>query len=328
MIKLIQVCESKEIVSTDVDQSKTLKSRKLEFVQVIEHQMDAQIAGIKWISPQALFIYLHDHMMRILDPFTGQEMKVVKNHQFAAIPSSIFRTTDLSSSEQPIPTYYNSIVEFGRKVYALTPKSVLKMSILGWSPRIEALVKAGKWRAGIDLALDLFHDRGSAIAGLPRDAVAARKIITNIIKSLLGQYCKLSLARNPSNAEVTSICKFAIQCCISIERLDVLWLHILPICGAYRKNLLILLEPYILHNKISALPSSIMQQLIQLYVSANMLTRIEQIILRLDLKRLDTHEVPQLPSQLEKCECNPLKLIGANCMPETCSNDGAHVLVG
>jgi len=158
-------------------------------------------------------------------------------------------------------------------------------------------VNAGKWVEALGLALDFYQGRARAVEGLPKDMRQAKLELSLKIEQLLRDYVQVNLGiQNPRDPKhFDSIATIAIDYCLCINREDILFEQLLPIFRAAQKHGLLLqkLEPFIVGDKLTKLPPEVIQSLVQYYSTHNMLRRVEQIILHLDISQLDFHAVRQ-----------------------------------
>lgn len=155
------------------------------------------------------------------------------------------------------------------------------MHLLTWQERIETLVGAGLWLDALALALDFHEGRGKAIVGLPSETTFLREVTGNKVADLLLQFVTVSL--NAPGSNLTQLAHVCIEYCLAIRRTDLLFgeiLHNFQSTG-HTGVLLELLEPYIVHDKLTHLNPGVMKDMVEHYVKKNMLRRVEQCVLRI-----------------------------------------------
>jgi len=196
-------------------------------------------------------------------------------------------------------SFHASICSYRGKLYMIGMKSPYVTIVLGWSERIAAMVEKGKWLDALALSLDFYHGRAKAVKGLPRDPVRAAAKISARIEQLLHEYVKANLAiavpKDPAHFDiVATVC---IDYCLILGRIDILFQLLYPLFQQRKKAGLLLekLEPFILGDKLTSLPPDIIQQLVRHYVSQpELIPKLEQLLLHIDIGLLDFHSVVNL----------------------------------
>ena len=196
-------------------------------------------------------------------------------------------------------SFHASICTHRGKLFMIGLKSPFVTVVLGWAERINAIVEKGRWLDALALSLDFYHGRAKAVKGLPRDPVRAAAKIGARIEQLLYEYVKSNLAipipKDPSHFDiVATVC---IDYCLILGRLDILFQLIHPLFQQRKKSGLLLekLEPFILGDKLSSLPPEVIQQIVKHYISQpNLIPKLEQILLHLDIALLDFHTIVNL----------------------------------
>lgn len=196
-------------------------------------------------------------------------------------------------------SFHASICSSRGKLFMIGLKSPFVTVVLGWAERINAIVEKGRWLDALALSLDFYHGRAKAVKGLPRDPLKAAAKIGARIEQLLYEYVKANLAiavpKDPAHFDiVATVC---IDYCLILGRLDILFQLIYPLFQQRKKAGLLLekLEPFILGDKLNSLPPEIIQQIVKHYISQpQLIPKLEQILLHLDIALLDFHTVVNL----------------------------------
>jgi hypothetical protein len=288
IIQLIQVLKSSD---------RTGRESRLEFMSVGQFETNAEITGIEWLGEEALVFTNNRDEVRVLDPFSLEELETVDVRSLGLV----YHSFSLHPSGTVEPAYHNSFRGHDAVVYLLGLEKVASARILSWSDRITALVDSGEWIEALSLALEFYEGRAKAVAGLPRDVTSLRAITSKRIAALLLSYVDFALpgpgaSEGVSDEYYQNIGGVCIDYCQSIKRIDLLFGEIYGRFGAVSKSglFLELLEPFILNDKLTSLNPAVMQAFVDHYSEKEMLLRVEQCILHMDIASLDFHQVATL----------------------------------
>lgn len=304
-IVLIQIIQKNSFLN------KESKELNVEFQKVALYQTDTMITSLNWIGTSALVFTNASDQLRIFDPYFVEEidsyrikyMDLVYHREFNKpnFPNNMIKTSDLSNKYKSSSSlsYHNSIYSFQGKIYILGTKSPFLVTLYGWSERISSLEKKGYWLEALALALEFYQGRARCAKGLPNDTKQASLKILSRIKHLLHDYAKTNLETKEVKEKnhydiVATVC---IDYCLNLERKDYIFNIVYPIFEQYEKQGILLekLEPFIIGDKIVSLPPTIMQKMVRHYTEDNnMISRIEQIILHINIPSLDFHSVIKL----------------------------------
>lgn len=170
---------------------------------------------------------------------------------------------------------YNSIISKGSQLYILGARSLHSINVRSWSDRISHLVQNQRWCEACSLAIEGYRNAGNRQR---RKQIAKDRII-----QLVEEYLEAS-ARFPELC-LNSI----ISCLIEIEEYEMLWQELWDRLDKPDTYLLLMTEQ-IENGRISVISPIVAQSLCDYWLKHST-QKLEDIILKLDWKCLDLHQV-------------------------------------
>lgn len=179
-------------------------------------------------------------------------------------------------------------------------------TLLSWADRIIALVRAGDFLEGIELATSFYNGSYTQkVVGLPEDEQARKKLVGDRLKELLDASLNYTFSSTRTydgmvddfvgNGTVMfhDLANGCIKACLSMNSLDYLF------DVAYdqfaennvRGVFLEVLAPMILQDKMHDIPPAVMKDLVDHCCSKHMLAELEQIIWHVDPQCLDIDQI-------------------------------------
>lgn len=179
-------------------------------------------------------------------------------------------------------------------------------ALLSWADRIIALVRAGDFLEGIELAT-LFYDgkHTQTVVGLPEDEQTRKFIVGEKLMELLMaslNYAFSSTRTYNGMADSLSgdgtilyrdLAVGCIKACLSMDNLDFLFDVVYDkfaeseVPGVFLE----VLEPYILKDQVSNIPPAVMKDLVEHYGKKRKLAQLEQIIWHVNPQSLDIDQI-------------------------------------
>ncbi|KAI8145911.1 Golgi CORVET complex core vacuolar protein 8-domain-containing protein [Fennellomyces sp. T-0311] len=307
--------------------NKSKRGSKLEFIKHGEYKCRDVIVGLQWINRQILVLITPNEEMILFDPknMVETERASIRNKQLvyhdrfnsplgdlvvkSAAPT---QQAGLGISDMFMPyktvemAYYHSVRAYKGKLFLLGLNKLYIGALLSWADRIIALVRAGDFLEGIELATLFYNGRYTqTVVGLPEDEMARKHMVGEKLKELLDASLNYTfsssrtydgMADESTNGGAVLFKDLAAGCvkaCLSMNNLEYLF------DTAYdrfaesdvRGVFLEVLEPYILQDKVSDIPPAVMKDLVQHYCSKRMLTQLEQIIWHVNPQCLDIDQI-------------------------------------
>ncbi|KAI9264371.1 Golgi CORVET complex core vacuolar protein 8-domain-containing protein [Phascolomyces articulosus] len=311
--------------------NKNKRGSKLEFTKYGEYKCRDVIVGLQWINRQILVLITPNEEMILFDPKNMQETErasirnkqLVYHDRFNSPLGDLVTENVIITPQQPglgitdvfMPyrtvemAYYHSLRAYKGKLFMLGLNKLYIGALLSWADRIIALVRAGDFLEGIELATLFYNGKYTqTVVGLPEDEKARKHIVGEKLKELLDASLNYTFSSTRTYEgmadESTSaggggavlfkdLASGCIKACFSMDNLEYLF------DVAYdrfsesnvRGIFLEVLEPYILQDKVSDIPPAVMKDLVNHYCSKRMLSQLEQVIWHVNPSCLDIDQI-------------------------------------
>ncbi|KAI7859751.1 hypothetical protein BDC45DRAFT_563794 [Circinella umbellata] len=308
--------------------NKSKRGSKLEFTKYGEYKCPDVIVGLQWINRQILVLITPNEEMILFDPKNMQETErasirnkqLVYHDRFNSPLGDLVTENVIITPQQPglgisdvfMPyrtvemAYYHSIRAYKGKLFMLGLNKLYIGALLSWADRIIALVRAGDFLEGIELATLFYNGKYTqTVVGLPEDEKARKHMVGEKLKELLDASLNFTFAPTRTYEgmadETTSgnpvllkdLASGCIKACLSMNNLEYLFdvaydrFAESEVSGTFLE----VLEPYILQDEVSDIPPAVMKDLVNHYCSKRMLSQLEQIIWHVNPQCLDIDQI-------------------------------------
>ncbi|OAD69130.1 hypothetical protein PHYBLDRAFT_85972, partial [Phycomyces blakesleeanus NRRL 1555(-)] len=294
--------------------NKPKKGNKLEFIKLGEWECGDPIVGLQWINRQILVLFTPNEEMILFDPKNMREteranirnkqlvyhdwfnnpLKEVASETIVQIQKPALGTNNTIVTHKTIEmAYYHSLKGYKGKMFLLGLRQIFVGTLLSWADRILALVKAGDFLEGIELAT-LFYNgqRIQTVVGLPEDEQARKKLVGEKLMELLVASLNYAFSSKRTYEGMTDdiaggnsilfhdLADGCMKACLSMGKLDFLFDTVYERFAAsgVRGVFLEVLAPYIVDDKMPDIPPSIMKDLVEHYSEKKLLGQLEQVI--------------------------------------------------
>ncbi len=273
------------------------------------------VTALDWMSDTALLYMNTNDEICLYDTSSSEEVERKKISKMVS-----HRTQD---SKNFPPSFQNSFRGCAGNVYLLGMQQLCIAKEQSWKERIDALTEAGEWISALVLALDRFDAvtkprKGAGGSGAIQDPCPkgspTRIALDDTLERILLDYADISLAdlkdssrQLENNARtndrfstspyqiVGGVC---IDFCSTVDRTDLLFGQIYEqfcAAGVDKQNIFLeLLEPYILNDRLHAMPATVMQAFVEHYSDRSMLSQVEQCILHMNVSQMNLDGVIRL----------------------------------
>ncbi|KAG0190180.1 Vacuolar protein sorting-associated protein 8 [Apophysomyces sp. BC1034] len=290
--------------------SKNKRGTKLEFVKLGDWKCRDSIVGLHWINRQILVLFTPNEEMILFDPkkmmeterasirskqliyhdwFNGPLKEHVKDSAILLQQSSL-GTGEIATTPKNVEmAYYHSLRGYKGKIFLL----IYVGTLLSWADRIIALVKTGDFLEGIELATLFYNGKCiQTVVGLPEDEAMRKQVVGEKLMELLAaslNYAFSSKRTYEGMADETSgggsvlfhdLAAGCVEACLSMNNLEFLFDTVYDRFAesSVKGVFLEVLEPYIVQQRLSDIPPSIMKDLVDHYGQKKMLRELEQVI--------------------------------------------------
>lgn len=244
--------------------------------------MSYSILAVHWLGPKTIATIDSSEMLHLTDVRSTKELEridvvgaglVYGSAQFKgyATGGNVSPALALAGSR----ACYNSVVSVGSQLYILGARSLHSVNVRSWSDRISHLVHSQRWSEACALAIEGYKNAGDR----PRRKQVARDRIVRLVEEYL-----VATERCPD------LCLGSIMAClIEVEEYEMLWQELWERLLT-QDTYLILMTEHIENGSISNI-SPIISQAICGYWLKRSPRKLEKIILKLDWRCLDLHQV-------------------------------------
>ncbi|KAI7867172.1 Golgi CORVET complex core vacuolar protein 8-domain-containing protein [Spinellus fusiger] len=295
--------------------AKSKKGSKLEFVKLGEWRCRDPIVSIQWINRQILVLLTPNEEMILFDPKNMKEterasirskqlvyhdwfnssLKDLANEPATSNlqPAALATGPAQSTSKDIEMAYYHSLKGYKGRLFLLGLRQLFVGTLLSWADRILALVKAGDFLEGIELATLFYNGRRiQTVVGLPEDEQERKYIVGEKLMELLVASLNYAFSSKRTYEGMTddisggnsilyrNLADGCIKACLSMGKLEFLFDTVYErfADSSVRGVFLEVLEPYIVQDQMSEIPPGIMKDLVEHYGERKLLSQLEQVI--------------------------------------------------
>eukprot|EP00494_Astrolonche_serrata_P029265 UN29532 len=185
-------------------------------------------------------------------------------------------------------------------IYMVGQSTIKKGEMMSSTMKIEQSKSQGKWFDALCTAMKFYESLSSG--AVSRRTPDTQKFLNHQISRLLTEYQDIALCRGSEN-NFNVLLGVALDYCTTIQNLDLLFKTLYPKFRTFIKEgqnqFLANLEPYVLTGKITVLPPNVLHDFFEYYLkqqnlNANRLQIVEQIILRLEVDKMDIIQITKL----------------------------------
>lgn len=244
--------------------------------------MPYSILAVHWLGPKAIATIDSAEMLHLTDVRSTRELECIDVAGAGLVYNSAqFKGYATGGNVSPALALagahacYNSVVSIGSQLYILGARSLHSVNVRSWSDRIGYLVQNQRWNEACQLAVEGFKNA----RGRPRREQNAKDRIHRLVDEYL-----LATERCPE------LCLGSIMAClIEIGDHDMLWEELWDRLQTPDHYLMLITE-HIENGSLSLISPVISQALCEYWLKRTP-NRLEQIILKLDWRCLDLHQV-------------------------------------
>ncbi|KAL5005898.1 hypothetical protein ScPMuIL_017056 [Solemya velum] len=271
-----------------------------------------QLLSIAWMNPRTLIAVDTTEKMHVIDVRSEEELEVIDISEVQLIyNTSHFKSLATGGNVSQALAFagerscYQTVVSYSGQLFFLGTKTVYFYTLRTWSDRIDVLVRQEKYQDALALSLSFYEGKAKAVVGLVGSSNKKRSIVSNLMLDLLFQYVDLSMTSLcPEQGKIEaleeyyqSIVPVCVDYTLLLNRIDVLFGRIYDRFGEdmiAKGTFLECLEPYIVSDKLSSVPPSVMKDFVDHYQAKGMLESVEACIVHLEVASLDIHQVCSL----------------------------------
>lgn len=235
-----------------------------------------------WLGPKSLACLDTTEVLHLNDVRTNKELECIDLAGAGLVYGSAqfkgFATGgNVSPAMALAGTYacYNTVIAKGTQLYILGARSLHSVTVRAWNDRISYLITNQRWIEACSLAIEGYRVAGER----PHRKQMAKESILRLVEEYLA-----ATTRTPE------LClDSVINCIVEIEEFDLLWQELWDRLISHDNYLLYLTE-HIENDRITQISPIVAQSLCDYWCRINP-EKLEELILKLDWKCLDLHQV-------------------------------------
>ncbi|KAK4298989.1 hypothetical protein Pmani_028696 [Petrolisthes manimaculis] len=284
---------------------------ELQFVPLQKTTVSYVMQGLAWLNTRMLAVFDTRERLHVIDVKTQEELEEVDlAHLEVVYASSHFKAIATGGNVSKAMALageracYHSIVNFGSQVLLLGTKSFQVVTVRSWEDRLDHLVRGGHSREALQLALDIYQDKASAVVGFKQKKEKRQQVVQEKIRLLLDQYLDSAQATLPDRGNLavltqhySHVVSLGVKVAVGAGLEDVLFGRMWKTFsedGVAKGIFLEALEPYILSDQLPDMSPSITQCLLSHQEASGRLQAAEACIVHLSVISLDLHQAMTL----------------------------------
>ncbi|GAB1606858.1 vacuolar protein sorting-associated protein 8 homolog isoform X3 [Argonauta hians] len=275
-------------------------------------ELPYKLLSITWMNPRTLVTLDTTEKIHVIDVKSEEELEIVDIADVQLVyGSSHFKSLATGGNVSEALAFageqacYQSVVSHGGQLFLLGTESVTVFTLRSWMERIEVLVKQNKYRSALCLSLSFYDGRAKAVVGLIGSSKKRKSIVKDLMLNLLFEFVDLSMTQFcPEKGKIETledyyqgIVPVCVDYCLCLECVEILFGRIYDrfrMDVIAKDTFLECLEPYILDDKLSVIPPTVMKDFVEHYETKGMLESVEACIVHLEVTTLDIHHIVHL----------------------------------
>ncbi|KAF1840363.1 uncharacterized protein K460DRAFT_348722 [Cucurbitaria berberidis CBS 394.84] len=315
-------CWSNVLTILDVDSvvappTEKEKPTELRFRPRSRWKADEAIVAVQWLSRSVLgvltisqrLVILEDNTLRMTDSFDLLQKHIYHSDLFSRQLRPVIEHLDEQDTSMHgvvADAFYMSFRAYKGRLFLLGFNDVAIGTLSNWADRLMALMEDGDFIAAIGLATSYYVGEADKLTvGLPEDDKARHALVQQKLLEMIAASLKYTFSREDGHDEEArqerfkELAEVVFTGLLSMKELDFLFEEVYDAFeeGSAEKSFFETLEPYILDDEITAVPPSVLKDLITFYASANRASQLEEMICRLSTDTMDLNQVTTLCQQ-------------------------------
>ncbi|KAF1835453.1 hypothetical protein BDW02DRAFT_588161 [Decorospora gaudefroyi] len=305
-------CWSNVLTILDVDAvvapvSEKEKPTELTFRPRSRWKAEEAIVAVQWLSRSVLgvltisqrLMILEDNTLRVTDSFDLLQKHIYHSDLFSRQLRPVIEQLDEQDASLHgvvADAFYMSFRAYKGRLFLLGFNDCSIGTLSNWADRLMALMEDGDYIAAIGLATSYYvGDADKLTVGLPDDDNARHALVQPKLREMITASLKYTFSRQDDIDDEARERRLK-------ELAEVVFTGLLNVYDAFEDGsadnaFFETLEPYILDDEITAVPPTVLKDLIAFYASANRSSQLEEMICRLSTDTMDLNQVTTLCQQ-------------------------------
>eukprot|EP00092_Neocalanus_flemingeri_P016376 GFUD01017725.1.p1 GENE.GFUD01017725.1~~GFUD01017725.1.p1 ORF type:complete len:1407 (-),score=439.03 GFUD01017725.1:187-4407(-) len=290
-------------------------SDKIVFIPLQSITVNYRLLSCQWLNTRVMGLLSSTEQFHLLDVRSREQLETVDLTSVELVyQTQFFKGTATGgnvsaalslSGEMAV---YGSSTAFTNQLLVLGARTFHVLIIRSWSERLEHLLKNEKYPAAMQLGSEFYAEPGKGLVGLRGNKDRKRNLISMRMVGILKQFLDSSMTTNfPTEGGMGTLTKYfneivppCVELCIKLNQTDLLFDSVWntfqqdPFSSAVYLECL---EPYILSDQLTTIPTNIVQQFVSHYHARNKLEGLEACLTHLSVMCLDIHQVMSVCQQ-------------------------------
>ena len=290
-------------------------SDKIVFIPVQCVEVPYKILSLHWLNTRLLGLLSTSEQFHLMDVRTGDQLETVDLTNVRMVyQTQFFKSLATGGNVSPAMSLagemavYGSITSFTNQMLVLGGNSFHVLVIRSWSERLEHLLRSDKVIAAMHLGSEFYEDPAKTLVGLRGSRERKQKLISMKLIGILKKFLSTSLTTKfPVEGGMGTLTKYfneivppCVDLCIRLGETDLLFDTVWNTFNQdpfSRAVYLESLEPYILSEQVTRLPTSIVQQFVSHYEARDKLEALEACLTHFAVDCLDIHQAMSICQQ-------------------------------
>ncbi|KAM3069334.1 Vacuolar protein sorting-associated protein 8 [Clarireedia jacksonii] len=308
---ILTVLDVEETPSDDKD-----KPPNLSFKPRNRWKAEEAIVAVQWLSRSVLtvltitqrLIILEDVTMRMTEAFDLVHKHIYHQDLFSHQLHSLVEQLDEDDQSMHgvvADAFYMSFKAYKSRMFLLGFNEVSIGTLSNWADRLIALMEEGDYIGAIQLSTSYYTgDADKLTIGLPEDTALRHSMVRDKLVEIMTASLKFAFGKRQTYAAATGdhlrrLAEACFEASLSIDDVDFLfdvafeWYEDGDSEGIFLETL----EPYILEQRITSIPPTIVKAIVSYFVVKGFQSRLEEMICHMDTATLDIDEVTTLCKQ-------------------------------
>ena len=290
-------------------------SDKIVFIPLQSISVSYRLLSCQWLNTRVMGLLSSTEQFHLLDVRSREQVETIDLTKAELVyQTQFFKGTATGGNVSAALSLagemavYGSTTAFTNQLLVLGARTFHVLIIRSWSERLEHLIKNQKYPAAMQLGTEFFDDPGKGLVGLRGSRDRKRNLISLKMIGILRRFLEISMTTNfPTEGGMGTLTKYfneivppCVDLCIKLGQtehlFDSVWntFQTDPFSSAVY---LVCLEPYILSDQLTNIPTNIVQQFVSHYHARNKLEPLEACLTHLSVMCLDIHQVMSICQQ-------------------------------
>eukprot|EP00090_Calanus_glacialis_P010435 TRINITY_DN18820_c0_g1_i1.p1 TRINITY_DN18820_c0_g1~~TRINITY_DN18820_c0_g1_i1.p1 ORF type:complete len:1423 (-),score=489.80 TRINITY_DN18820_c0_g1_i1:146-4273(-) len=290
-------------------------SDKIVFIPLQSITVNYRLLSCQWLNTRVMGLLSSTEQFHLLDVRSREQLETIDLTRVELVyQTQFFKGTATGGNVSAALSLagemavYGSTTAFTNQLLVLGARTFHVLIIRSWSERLEHLLKNEKYPAAMQLGTEFYAEPGKGLVGLRGNRERKRNLISLKMVGILRRFLESSMTTNfPTEGGMGTLTKYfneivppCVDLCIKLSQTDHLFDSVWntfqedPFSSAVYLECL---EPYILSDQLTTIPTNIVQQFVSHYHARNKLEGLEACLTHLSVMCLDIHQVMSVCQQ-------------------------------